>query len=426
MKVPQHGPSIVRFEVAPRSIVLVVATLAVMWLAYHLWVVVLILVMALILAGTFNPLVVWMERRALSRIHALIVLFVLLVVVTAGLIFLTVPPLIDQLAEVFGQAPAMRTKLIAQLRAQSITVPLAHLVERAGVAQAYSTVETYLFGHSAQALRVLGYGATTVVLSFYLLADGKRAQGVLYSVVPRDYHMRLAGILQNMETIVGGYMRGQVITSAALGLFTFGLLAILHVPKALALAIFAALVDVIPFVGGLLVVIPAVLSALPRGMPVAALVLVALIVYMEFESRVLVPRIYGKALRLSSTAVILALIAGGTLMGILGALLALPIAAGLVMMVAELRVAMPGDDSVDTAAQARHEQTEATYEAMSAGASAPDAGEIAKQLAAEERAAEERAADERAAELAAATFVETSLATEDNEATASRADTALS
>jgi hypothetical protein len=79
--------------------------------------------------------------------------------------------------------------------------------------------------------------------------------------------------------------------------------------------------------------------------------------------------------------VILALVAGGTLMGVMGALLALPIAAGLLMILEELRVEMPGDDSVDRAERARHAKTEATYEQMSAGTTAPEAGQIAKTLA---------------------------------------------
>jgi predicted PurR-regulated permease PerM len=237
-------------------------------------------------------------------------------------------------------------------------------------------------------VQVVGYGATTLVLSFYLLADGKRVQGVAYAIVPRDYHMRLARILQNMETIVGGYMRGQLITSAAIGVFTFLLLVVCRVPNALSLALFAAVVDVIPFIGGLMVIIPAVLSALPRGLPVAGAVLVALSVYMEFESRILVPKVYGQVLRLSSTVVILALVAGGTLMGVMGALLALPIAAGLLMMLEELRVELPGDDSVDRSERARQAKMEATYEQMSAGATAPEAGQIAKNLAQEIRDAD--------------------------------------
>jgi predicted PurR-regulated permease PerM len=381
MKAPAEGTSVVRFEIAPRSIVLILATIALVWLAYHLWIVELILIMALILAGTFNPTIEWMEKRGLRRVYALILLFVALSVVAALLLILTIPPLIEQLTQMVQNAPATRTRLIALLSERSVTMPLAHMVESAELAQTFTGIETYLLGYKYQAVRVVGYGATTLVLSFYLLADGKRAQGVVYALVPRHYHMRLARILQNMETIVGGYMRGQLITSAVIGIFTFLLLVVLSVPNALPLSLFAAVVDVIPFIGGLMVIVPAVFSALPAGLPVAGVVLVALSLYMEFESRVLVPRVYGRVLRLSSTVVILALVAGGILMGIMGALLALPIAAGLLMVLEELRVEMPGDDSVDRSERARYAKTEATYEQMSAGTTAPEAGQIAKHLA---------------------------------------------
>jgi putative heme transporter len=381
MKAPPQEKSVVRFEIAPRSIALLLATIAFVWLAYQLWIVELILVIALILAGTFNPLIEWMEERGLRRIYAMILLFAGLTIVAGFLLFLTIPPLIDQLTQMVKDAPATRVRLIALLGEHGSTVPLAHVVESSQLEQTFASIQKYLLGYSSQAVRVVGYGATTLVLSFYLLADGKRVQGVAYAIVPRDYHIRLARILQNMETIVGGYMRGQLITSAAIGVFSFLLLAACRVPSALPLALFAAVVDVIPFIGGLLVIAPAVLAALPRGLPVAAAVFVALSAYMEFESRVLVPRVYGRVLRLSSSVVILALVAGGILMGVMGALLALPIAAGLLMVLAELRVEMPGDDSLDRSERARHAKTEATYEQMSAGATAPEAGQIAKNLA---------------------------------------------
>ena len=87
-------------------------------------------------------------------------------------------------------------------------------------------------------------------------------------------------------------------------------------------------------------------------------------------------------------------------MGVMGALLALPIAAGLLMILEELRVDMPGDDSLDRSERARHAKVEATYEQMSAGTTAPDAGEIARHLAQDIRAAALRDAAKHAKEVA--------------------------
>ena len=395
MKVPAQATTVVRFEISPRSIAWILATIAGVWLFFQLWAIALLLVVALVFAGTFNPLVEWMERRGLKRIYALILLFLALLVITFLLIFLTVPPFIEQLAQIVRDAPRHREQLIALLQQRDFTAPLARAVQNAGLEQTFARIESSLVSYTPQALTALGWAVTTLFLTFYLLADGKRTQGALYAVVPRDYHMRLARILQNLETIVGGYMRGQLITSAAIGVFTYLLLTICGVPNALSLALFAAVVDVIPIIGALLATGPAVLVALSKGLPTGLVVLVALskglptglvvlvalFIYQEVENRVLIPKVYGRVLRLSPTTIVLALLAGGLLLGVIGALLALPIAAGLQMMLQELRVELPGDDSDDRLAHARDAKTEATYERMSAGATAPEAGQIARNLA---------------------------------------------
>ena len=314
-----------------------------MWLVYELRVVWLILVIALILAGTFHPVIKWMESRGLKRIPALLVLFAALTSLVVLLLLLIIPPLISEGSQLLQNAPSLRLRLIAFLQERAYTMPFADMVQRAQPEEAFRVIEDFLAGNSTRAARVIGFGGTAVVLSFYLLADGKRAHGLVYSATPRAMHAQLARIIARLETIVGGYMRGQLITSAAIGVFTLVLLLVCGVPDALMLALFAALADVLPFIGGLMVIIPAVLSALSRGLPIAMIVLVSLLVYMEFESRVLVPRVYGRLLRLAPTVVILALVAGGTLMGILGALLALPIAAGLVMILEEMHLELPGD-----------------------------------------------------------------------------------
>jgi predicted PurR-regulated permease PerM len=380
MKVPAQERTVVRFEIAPRSIVWIVATIAGVWLFVQLWTIGLVLVVALVFAGTFNPLVEWMERRGLKRVYGLILLFLALLITTFLFIFLTIPPLVEQLAQIVRDAPRHREHLILLLQQRDFTAPLARALQNAGLEQTVARVETSLVGYTPRALQGFGYALTTLALSFYLLADGKRAQGALYAIVPRDYHMRLARIIHNLEAIVGGYMRGQLITSAAVGVFIFPLLVICKVPNALSLALFAVLADVIPFVGAILASAPAVLSALAVSVPVGLVVFVALWVYQEVENRIFVPKIYGRVLRLSPAAVILALLAGGALLGMIGALLALPIAAGLQMMLEELRVDMPGDDSADRTARARDAKTEATYERMSAGATAPEAGQIARNL----------------------------------------------
>ena len=378
---PTSDGDVLPLERAPRTIMRIVAAVAGLWLIYRLWIVVLLVVVALVFVGTFNPIVELMEARGLKRMKALILLIVALSLGAALLLFLTVPPLFDQLTTIVSDLPSQRDRLIAALGQHRLTASLGRALDNVGVEQTFERLQTYLLGYSSQVVAIIGCGVTTLFLAFYFLIDGKRTLGALYAVVPRDYHMRLARIIHNLETIVGGYIRGQLITSASLGAFTFLLLIACGVRNALALALLAALTDILPFVGGILATVPAVLISLGRGPSTAVVVLVCMCAYQQFENKVLVPRVYGRVLRLSPATVVLALIAGGILLGVMGALLALPIAAGLQMIIDELGVDLPGDDSDDPSERARDQKTEAAYELMSAGSTASEAGNIAKELA---------------------------------------------
>src|SRR4051812_14711456 len=199
MKAPAQEKTVVRFEIAPATVGLILAAIAGVWLLAQLWVIGLLVVVALVFAGTFNPLVEWMEKRGLTRTLSLIILFLGSIIVASLFIFLTVPPLVEQLTQIVHGAPEHRQQLVALLEKHGFTLPLAHAVQNAGLEQMFARIESYLLGYSSEALRVLGYFATTFALSFYLLADGRRTQGILYALVPRDYHMRLARIVHNLK-----------------------------------------------------------------------------------------------------------------------------------------------------------------------------------------------------------------------------------
>ncbi len=219
------------------------------------------------------------------------------------------------------------------------------------------------------------------------MIDRDRLRGGLFAVVPRSHHIRLSRIVMNLETIVGSYIRGQMLTSLLMSVFTFLLLTACGVENALALAVFAGLADVLPYIGPVLSVGPAVLAALPRGPGVAIVVFVLMVAYEEFESRVLIPRIYGRALRLPSSVVLFALLAGGTLMGILGALLALPVAATLMMLVEELRVELPGEQErpADRSLREGDDRAEEEYERRTHGVGAEQAAGIAAEISQDRR-----------------------------------------
>src|SRR5665811_315875 len=127
---------------------------------------------------------------------------------------------------------------------------------------------------------------------------------------------------------------------------------------------------------------PAVAAALDRGPTVAVIVFVLMLAYEEFESRVLVPIVYGRALRLPSSVVLFALIVGGTLLGIVGALLALPVAAAILMLIEELRVELPGETELleNAEQQKRDDRGEKEYARRTQGLPVEQAAAIAVEI----------------------------------------------
>jgi predicted PurR-regulated permease PerM len=363
---------------------MVLVAIAGVWLFMRLVPVLLVLVVALFLVGTLNPVVEWLEGRGIKRRVGIGIVFANLLVTALVVGGITIPPLATQANRMLEHAPALRDKAVSFLAHSRLSAPLADSLRNFqgfGKADGAAALE-----FSWRAAEMIGYGVSSIFLALYLMLDRDRVRGALFRVAPRRHHIRLSRILLKLEVIVGGYIRGQVITSSLMALFTFILLTIAGVESAVALAVFAGVADVLPYIGVFLSVGPAVFAVIPRGAAWTIGVLCSMLVYEEFESRFLVPRIYGRALRLPSSMVILALLAGGTIGGMLGALLALPVAAVIRMLMSELGPDLPGDvDADDHGIREQDERAQSEYEMRSDGLDAREAAAIAFEIS--ERAA---------------------------------------
>jgi putative heme transporter len=383
-----------RVELSVRTAVIAVATVAAVWLLVQLWPILLVVVVALMVVGMLNPFVQWLEKRGLRRRYAILLVFLGLFLLVGGFGALTVPKILTQVSAVVEDFPKMKEGLAKTLEGSRVAAPFAPSVRAVNPGDLGRKAQEYGISYGPRIAEVTAYALAAFFLALYLMLDRDRMRGGLFALVPRKYHVRTSRILLNLETIVGGYMRGQAITSALMAGFTFGVLTIAGVPNALALALFAGVADVLPYVGALLACGPAFVAALSKGPTVAVVVLCILAAYQEFESRYIIPRVYGKVLRLSAATVMLSLMVGGKLLGILGALLALPIAAGIRMMIAELRVELPGEEIDDPELRAKDLATEREFAKRAAGQPAAEAAAIATEIAVERRDADAEHADD--------------------------------
>ncbi len=372
---------VVPIELSGRSMVWILGALASVWLFLELWPVLIVVVVALMIVGMLNPFVARLEHRGWPRRRAVAAVFVALLAMVAAFVALTIPRFFAQFSDLLDHFPENQATVARQLDNFKIAAPLAKSVRELRTTEVVAQIGRFGVSYSSRIVEVIAYSATSLFLSLYFMLDHDRMRGAAFALIPRSYHVRASRILLKLETIVGGYLRGQVITSALMIVFTYIVLSIARVPNAIAISLFAGAADVLPYVGAVLACGPAVLAALSRGTSVALAVGIVLLAYQEFESRFIVPRVYGQVLRLSSAAVMIALLVGGKLLGILGALLALPIAAGIRMGVDELRVELPGDASQDSAIRKLDEREEQIFERLAAHAKPGESAAIANEIA---------------------------------------------
>lgn len=385
---------VLRIEVTPWTMISLVLVIAGLWIFIHLLPVVLVLVAALMIVGTLGPAVDWLKRRGVSRNAGIAIVFTVLFVSAALIFALTIPELVNQVKSLIGMEPALRERLAAWFARSPLTTSLADALRNvkydALIRSSAATVLTF----STRVVESVAYGFGAIFLALYMMVDRDRLRGALFAVVPRTHHIRLSRILVNLETIVGGYIRGQAITSALMAAFIFVLLTACGIPNALVFAVFGGLADVLPYIGIFLTMGPVVAAALPFGPVIVLVVFVLMLAYEEFESRVLVPMVYGRELRLPPSVVLFSLIVGATLYGIVGALLALPVAAAILMLIDELRVKLPGETEQAKDAEIREKDgyDELEYVRKTDGMPAEGAAAIAVEMAGDRKKAEDKPA----------------------------------
>src|SRR5581483_8120816 len=194
-----------------------------------------------------------------------------------------------------------------------------------------------------------------LVVALYLLIEGRTAFSWMITFAPRRYRARIDQTAREMSDVVLAYMRGNVITSCICAAYVAAVLFVLHVPLLLLLTVIAFIFDFVPVVGTIVMIVPAALLALTISPTRALIVVAAYLLYHLIENYAIAPYVYGNQMRLSTLIVILAIVVGGTLLGVIGAVLALPIAAAYpIVERIWLRDRLPSDTV------ARHEELQET------------------------------------------------------------------
>ena len=296
IRMPERERIDLHIHLPTRTVVKVLLTLIAAWAGLRLWPEFVLLLISLLVAVALHPVVTRLERRGLGRGTIVGVMTLIMCGVLALLITVVFTSLAEQLAKLVQDFPALRDRVDQRLPAHYPT--LKRIVREIFALPSSPEV-------AAQLKRPLALGTVALsgvvsmffmlVVTIYLLLDGKRLYAWLIAYIPRVHRDRMATTAEEVSQVVYAYVRGQAIASALFTVFTGIVLSVLGVPAVVPLAILAGLCDVIPVVGVILATVPAVLLALTVSPATAGIVLVCYVGYHVFETYFLVPRIYGAA-----------------------------------------------------------------------------------------------------------------------------------
>jgi predicted PurR-regulated permease PerM len=300
--------------------------------------VLLLMVLALIIAIGLDPVVSMLQRQRMPRWVGVVIVSLAALAVLAAFLALAIPPIVNEVNALVKSAPHYLESLQSKSSLLGRVNRQLHLVsdlKKALSSGSLSAVGSGIVGAGKTAVSVASGILIVVVLTIYFLADMPRVKRTLQRLTPRSRRTRTAALLDEAFARVGGFVLGNVLTSVIAGLGTLVWLEIFSVPYPALLSVFVGLMDLIPIVGSTLAGFVVALVALTVSWPVAVATAIFYIVYRNAEDYLITPRVMRRTVRVPGLVTVIAVVIGGSLLGIIGALIAIPVAAIVQLIVEE-------------------------------------------------------------------------------------------
>ncbi len=348
---------LIELKVKPSQVAMIgitlLAVIGAVLLVFRLLDLLILVFVALVIAATLRPMVSFLQRRKIPKALALSLIYLGILGVIVGMFVLVIPALVDQGGALVRSLPKLYSDLVVSLEHSPVEA-IRTLPQRlptgdqldSQLQAVSSSVLSGALGIGISVLAFLTQVTSIIVLSIYLTLDQSRLERFWLSLAPAVHRPQLLAIWREIESRLGGYVRGELLLMTSIGVMaSLGYLA-MGLPYALALGVLAGLLEFVPMVGPTLGAIPAVIVALSISPQAALLVVGYTIVIQMAENHILVPRLMGRSVGVSPIMVILAVFAFTSLLGVAGAFLAIPLAAILQVLMDHL-VIHAGDNEVD-------------------------------------------------------------------------------
>jgi predicted PurR-regulated permease PerM len=292
--------------------------------------------LALFLAIGLEPAVSWLVGRCFPRWLAVTTVLVITLAAVGGFLAAVIPVIVEQATAFVAKAPTYlheaqdHNSFLGQLNDRF------HLQQMIEKSFSGSGLSGNVLGAGKAVFNALTNALLLAVLTVYFVADLPRIRAALYRLIPHSRRPRAILIGDEIFAKVGGYVLGNLAISVIAGVLTLIWLLIFGVPYAALLAITVALLDLVPVVGSVIGGVLVSLVALTVSLPVCLATIGFFVVYRLIEDYLLVPKIIGNAVKVPALVTVVAVLLGGALLGVIGALVAIPIAAALLLLAEEV------------------------------------------------------------------------------------------
>ena len=334
-------------HVYPRTVFAVLGITAlvivVLLLGYLAWQVLSWILIAILLAAALNPAVEVLERRGMGRLAAASVVFSAALLVLTLIGVLVVPPLVSQVSDFINTVPDFIDDLTAGRGPlgwlqddYQIVDRIRAAIEKQGPGGVLGLSEPVLDVVRSVVTVVAGF-ITIIFLTFFMLLEGPRTVESLLGLLPDSARPRYERVGRDIYKTISGYVTGNLLISVIAGTLATVMLFVVGSEFAIALGLLVAVLDLIPLAGATLAaIIVSTVIVIETGWFRGLVVIVFFIAYQQFENHVLQPLVYGRTVQLSPLTVLCAVLIGAQLAGIIGALLAIPVAGSLLAVGREI------------------------------------------------------------------------------------------
>ncbi|MDG1950678.1 MAG: AI-2E family transporter [bacterium] len=312
-----------------------------LWFFWFIRDIVAIFVASILLSALIDPFASWLAARKIPRGIAVIIVYTLLLAVTSVFIVALVPIIAEQGTQLFANASVYyqeAAESLGQFRQFSGDGGFAE-----GVVTSLESLQTEITGSFGSLFSTVkgvvgGIAASFIilVLAFYMVVEEERMSHYFKKLAPVEYRPYVSQLLKKMQNKMGQWLRAQLILGLVVGVAVYIGLKILGVEYALLLAIIAGVLEIVPYLGPIIAVVPALMIGLAQAPIIGLSVLGLYLLIQQVENNILVPKIMQKVTGLNPVISILALLVGLKAGGVAGAILAIPLAMMSVVILEDL------------------------------------------------------------------------------------------